>query len=169
MEKLTYSSGTMRKEAALKRRIARQEQKKRYRHLGLKRFYIALIFIFMYAPIVLLIIQSFNRSKSRGHWGGFTLKWYASLFTNAEILQAFVTTILLAVLSSLIAVILGTMACIAMDRMKKMDRQLMLGEDAAPDDLAARALEVTGETVAEIARGVELDAVYFLKGESADE
>lgn len=132
MEKLTYSSGTMRKEVALKRRIARQEQKKRYRHLGLKRFYIALIFIFMYAPIVLLIIQSFNRSKSRGHWGGFTLKWYASLFTNAEILQAFVTTILLAVLSSLIAVILGTMACIAMDRMKKMDRQLMLGVTNIP-------------------------------------
>lgn len=97
------------------------------RHLGLKKLYIGLIFIFMYAPIALLIIQSFNKSKSRGRWGGFTLHWYRSLFTDSAILQAFVNTILLAVLSSAIAVVLGTMACVAMSRMKKTGRQIMLG------------------------------------------
>ncbi len=101
-------------------------------YTGLKRFYIALIFIFMYAPIVLLIIQSFNKSKSRGHWGGFTLQWYASLFTDEGIIQAFVTTIALAALSSLIAVILGTMACVAMSRMKRAGRQAMLGVTNIP-------------------------------------
>lgn len=97
------------------------------RHFGLKKLYIALIFIFMYAPIALLIIQSFNKSKSRGRWGGFTLRWYRSLFTDSAILQAFVNTILLAVLSSATAVVLGTMACVAMSRMKKSGRQVMLG------------------------------------------
>lgn len=46
----------------------------------LRKFYMSLIFIFLYAPIIVLIIYSFNESKSRGHWGGFTLKWYAELF-----------------------------------------------------------------------------------------
>ncbi len=102
------------------------------KHVGLKRIYIGLIFIFMYAPIVLLIIQSFNKSKSRGHWGGFTLQWYASLFTNEEIIQAFLITIALAVLSSLIAVLLGTMACIAMSKMKRTGRQIMIGVTNIP-------------------------------------
>ena len=62
------------------------------RFKGIKRFYIGLIFVFMYAPIVLLIVQSFNKSKSRGHWGGFTLDWYRSLFTDAAIGEAFTTT-----------------------------------------------------------------------------
>lgn len=101
-------------------------------HSGLKKLYIALIFIFMYAPIALLIVQSFNSSKSRGRWGGFTLRWYRSLFTDAEIGQAFVTTILLAVLSSVISVVLGTMACIAMTKMKRRGRSLLMGVTNIP-------------------------------------
>lgn len=89
------------------------------KHKGLKRLYIALIFIFMYAPIALLIVQSFNSSKSRGHWGGFTLDWYRSLFTDASIGEAFTNTILLALLSSVISVILGTAAVIYMSKLKK--------------------------------------------------
>ena len=98
----------------------------------LKKFYIALIFIFMYAPIVLLLVQSFNKSKSRAHWGGFTLKWYGSLFTDDSIIQAFTTTILLALLSSLIAVVLGTAACVAMNRMAKKKRAFFMGVTNIP-------------------------------------
>ncbi len=101
-------------------------------YLGLKKLYIALIFIFMYAPIVLLIIQSFNKSKSRGHWGGFTLQWYASLLTDEGIISAFITTIALAALSSAIAVVLGTMACIAMSKMRRKGRQMMMGVTNIP-------------------------------------
>lgn len=99
---------------------------------GLKKLYIGLIFVFMYAPIALLIVQSFNSSKSRGHWGGFTLKWYQSLFTDADIGQAFITTILIAVLSSVISVILGVAACICISKMKKTGRTILMGVTNIP-------------------------------------
>ena len=102
------------------------------RFKGIKRFYIGLIFVFMYAPIVLLIVQSFNKSKSRGHWGGFTLDWYRSLFTDAAIGEAFTTTILLALLSSVISVVLGTMAVICMSKMKKKYRTALMGVTNIP-------------------------------------
>ena len=55
---------------------------------ALKNIYSILIFIFLYAPIVVLMVYSFNANKSRGSWGGFSLKWYAKLFSNADILDA---------------------------------------------------------------------------------
>lgn len=97
------------------------------RYKALKRVYIGLIFLFMYAPIALLIVQSFNKSKSRGKWGGFTLSWYGSLFADESIREAFTTTLSLALLSSVIAVVLGTLACIAIARMKKRMRNIMMG------------------------------------------
>ena len=99
------------------------------KYKGLKRLYIALIFIFMYAPIALLIVQSFNSSKSRGHWGGFTLDWYRSLFTDASIGEAFTNTILLALLSSVISVILGTAAVIYMSKLMGVTNVPMLNAD----------------------------------------
>lgn len=102
------------------------------KHKGIKRVYIGLIFLFMYAPIALLIVQSFNKSKSRGRWGGFTLDWYRSLFTDASIGEAFRNTILLALLSSVIAVILGTAAVICMSGMKKRYRQILMGVTNVP-------------------------------------
>ena len=99
---------------------------------AIKKLYIGLIFVFMYAPIALLIVQSFNKSKSRGHWGGFTLEWYRSLFTDADIGHAFTTTILLAVLSSAAAVVLGVMACICMSKMKKRGRTMLMGVTNIP-------------------------------------
>ncbi len=53
-----------------------------------RRIYITLIMIFLYAPIVTLIVLSFNASRSRAKWGGFTLDWYKALFQNEAILQA---------------------------------------------------------------------------------
>ena len=91
------------------------------------KIYTILIFIFLYAPIVTLIVLSFNASKSRAKWGGFTLKWYKQLFQNAEILQALMNTLAIALLSSLIATIIGTIACIAIQHMKKKSRTIILG------------------------------------------
>ena len=84
----------------------------------LKKLYIAFILILLYAPIVTLIVLSFNSSKTRAKWGGFTLKWYGTLFKNEQIMGALYTTLLLAFLSSLIASIIGTAAAIAMNGMK---------------------------------------------------
>ena len=50
--------------------------------------YIGLVIFFLYAPILVLVVLSFNESKSRSKWGGFTLDWYRELFSNEEILSA---------------------------------------------------------------------------------
>ena len=92
-----------------------------------RRIYIALIIIFLYAPIGTLIVLSFNKSKSRAKWGGFTFKWYAELFQNDAIMQALWNTLAIALLSSLIATIIGTVACIALQNMKKRSRAIALG------------------------------------------
>ena len=93
----------------------------------LKKIYIALIFIFLYAPMLVLIVLSFNKSKSRAKWGGFTFKWYTQLLSDSSIMEALVTTLLLAVLSALISTFIGTIAAIAITSLKKGTRTLMMG------------------------------------------
>ena len=85
----------------------------------LKKIYVALIFIFLYAPIVTLIVLSFNASKTRSKWGGFTLKWYQELFSNDAVLQSFVNTMVIAFLSAFIATLIGTVACLGLKNMKR--------------------------------------------------
>lgn len=85
----------------------------------LHKIYLSLILLFLYAPIATLVVLSFNASKTRAKWGGFTFKWYQALFQNEVILEAFYTTLLIALLSALFATIIGTIAAIAMNGMKK--------------------------------------------------
>lgn len=93
----------------------------------LKKIYIALIILFLYAPIGTLIVLSFNKSKTRAKWGGFTLNWYVSLFQNEEILRALFNTLLIAFTSSLTATAIGTAACIAMMAMKRRTKSILMG------------------------------------------
>ncbi len=97
-----------------------------------KRTYVILIFLFLYAPIATLIVLSFNASKTRTKWGGFTFRWYLSLFKNQDIMEALVTTLLIALLSSLAATVIGTAACIAMTGMKRRTRTVLLGVTNIP-------------------------------------
>ncbi len=92
-----------------------------------QRVYIALIFIFLYAPIVTLMVLSFNASRTRAKWGGFTFKWYVELFDNRAILEALYNTLLIAFLSAIIATLIGTIACIAINGMKRRSRAVMMG------------------------------------------
>lgn len=92
----------------------------------LKRAYLFLILVFLYAPIIVLIIFSFNESKSRVKWTGFSLKWYVELFKDPNIMKALYYTILIAVLSSLIAVIIGTFAAFGINNMPKFQRKIIL-------------------------------------------
>ena len=94
---------------------------------SLRRLYILLIFIFLYAPIVTLMIYSFNASKTRAKWGGFTFKWYGALFQNEDIIQALITTLLIAIISSVVATFIGTIACIAITGMTRRSRSVVLG------------------------------------------
>ena len=91
------------------------------------RIYTALIFIFLYAPIATLMVLSFNASKTRAKWGGFTTKWYVSLFHNKDILNALSNTLIIALGSALIATVIGTIACIAMNSMHRRTKAIMMG------------------------------------------
>lgn len=95
--------------------------KKTIRHL-----YLSLILFFMYAPIAVLILYSFNASKSRGNWGGFSLRWYVELFQNKSIMNDLYTTLVIAVLSAIIATLLGTAAAIGIYSMTKKKQKLIL-------------------------------------------
>lgn len=92
----------------------------------IERSYVGLILFFLYAPIIILIILSFNSSKSRAKWGGFTLHWYKELFQNQGLMNALYTTLIIALLSALIATIIGTAAAIAINSMKKTPRTIMV-------------------------------------------
>lgn len=92
-----------------------------------KKVYIALIILFLYAPIGTLMVLSFNASKTRAKWGGFTFKWYVELLYNDEILRALLNTLLIAVLSALAATVIGTITCIAMTGMKRRTKSVMMG------------------------------------------
>ncbi len=98
----------------------------------LKKFYASLIFVFLYAPIIVLMIFSFNSSKTRGVWTGFTFKWYVELFKNEEVLVALYYTILVAVLSSIIATIIGTIAAIGIYDMNLLGRKIVLNLNYLP-------------------------------------
>lgn len=98
----------------------------------IKKFYPILILIFLYAPIIVLIAFSFNDSRSRGTWGGFTLKWYIELFKDAEILRALYNTILVAVVSSVISTIIGTFAALGIHGMHGIGKSLVLNLNYIP-------------------------------------
>ena len=93
----------------------------------LQRIYVTLIFIFLYAPIVTLIVLSFNASKTRAKWGGFTTKWYTSLFQNEAIMNALANTLLIAFAASIVSTLIGTIACIAIMNLKKRSRAIVMG------------------------------------------
>lgn len=99
---------------------------------AIKYIYLILIFIFLYAPIVTLVVLSFNESKSRVKWGGFSLKWYEALFRSEQIMQALYTTLIIAFLSALIATIIGTIAAIGIDNMRKTPKTIVLGINNIP-------------------------------------
>lgn len=93
----------------------------------LQKIYLALIFILLYAPIVTLIVLSFNQSKTRAKWGGFTLKWYKELLKNEQIMSAFYTTLIIAFVSAAIATVIGTAAAIAIQGMKQKWKTMYMG------------------------------------------
>jgi spermidine/putrescine transport system permease protein len=74
--------------------------------------YMFLMFLFFYAPIVVLMVMSFNSSKSRGTWGGFSFRWYVEMFQDTQLMMALRTTIIVGVLSALISTVIGTAAAI---------------------------------------------------------
>ncbi len=90
------------------------------------RIYLVFIFILLYAPIAVLIIFSFNNSRTRAKWGGWTLKWYLQMFQDETIMAALWNTLTVAVLSALISTILGLMASLCLNSMTMRRRNIVM-------------------------------------------
>ena len=91
----------------------------------LSRIYNSLVFLFLYSPIVVLIVYSFNDSKNRVKWEGFTLDWYRELFQNELILDSLWVTLQIAALAALFATIIGTMAAMGIYSMNNRLSRVM--------------------------------------------
>ena len=96
------------------------------------RVYMFLIFAFLYLPIIVLIALSFNNSKTKVVWGGFTLRWYTSCFQDEKIMSAFVTTLQITFLSAIIATLIGTLAALGINAMRKRNQTIYLGATNIP-------------------------------------
>ena len=96
------------------------------------RLFTLLVYVFLYAPIVLLIVFSFNAQRSNRVWGGFSLEWYGELFRNSRLLGALQTTVILSVLAAVIATILGTAAAIGFYSMRRRSRNICLSVNNIP-------------------------------------
>ena len=124
---------------------------------ALNRFFMALVFLFLYAPIFVLIVFSFNDSKSRTVWQGFTLNWYVELVQDSSIMSALSTTLLVSLAATLIATVAGTFAAVGFFNMKRRWRTPLLALNNIP------------MTNADIVTGVSLCLLFvaFLSGWSS--
>ncbi len=93
----------------------------------IEKIYMGIILVFMYLPIVTMIVLSFNDSKSRAKWGGFTMKWYVNLASDSEVINAVANTFIIALISTIVATIIGTVTCIALMRLHKKSRMVIMG------------------------------------------
>ena len=98
----------------------------------LKVLYIALIVLFLYLPIGTLMVLSFNESKSMTSWQGFSFRWYREMFSNDELMEALGNTFTIALWASMIATVIGVMACIAMNAMTDRKRNIFMGLNNIP-------------------------------------
>ena len=98
----------------------------------IKPVYVALVILFLYLPIVTLMVFSFNESKSMFKWSGFSLKWYAEMFHDATMLSAIWNTFSIAMVSSILATILGVFACLGIISMKKSSQNVIMGLNNIP-------------------------------------
>ncbi|MBQ4090012.1 MAG: ABC transporter permease [Clostridia bacterium] len=99
---------------------------------ALKRLYLGLILVFLYAPIVVMIVLSFNEGRSPAVWEGFSFKWYLELFDDRNIMEALKVTVSVAVIATVVSTILGTLAAVGIHAMKKGWANLALNVSYLP-------------------------------------
>ena len=93
----------------------------------LKKIYLGIIIVFLYAPILVLIAQSFNASRYRGQWTGFTLQWYEKLFTSEDIIEAFLNTLTIGLTAAFFATLLGLITALAIRNFSKKSQLVFRG------------------------------------------
>lgn len=92
----------------------------------LSKVYLALVMLFLYTPIFVLVVFSFNVSKSHSVFSGFTFDWYIKLFHNEIIMKSLLNTIIVAITASIAATALGTAAAIGISKMKKLPKMIVM-------------------------------------------
>ena len=108
-----------------------------------QNFYLAIIFVFLYAPILVLMLFSFNDSKSRILWHGFTTHWYAELFQDGDLLHSLYVTLLVAIISAAAATIIGTIAALGIQSMGRRTRGAYLAVNSIPMSSSDTIMGVT--------------------------
>ncbi|GFP76882.1 ABC transporter permease [Clostridium fungisolvens] len=96
------------------------------------KFYLSLVFLFLYAPIIVLIIFSFNNSKSMAIWEGFTFKWYKELISDDRILTALYYTLSVAIISATVSTVVGTLSSIGIFKMRGLSKKIILNINYLP-------------------------------------
>ncbi|MEE0771891.1 MAG: ABC transporter permease [Anaerovoracaceae bacterium] len=98
-----------------KNKLSKRLRRKRMgRRLG--NLYALLIFAFIYLPIVVMVVFSFNDQRNNYYWNGFTLEWYKVLFTESDLLQYLINSLIVAIVATLISIIVGVLGAMGLMR-----------------------------------------------------
>ncbi len=98
----------------------------------LSKLYLGLVLLFLYVPIFVLIVFSFNETKSRSVFSGFTLDWYVKLLSNSVIISSLINTLIIAAIASIVSTILGTLAAIGINSMRKVPKAVVMNVTNMP-------------------------------------
>ncbi len=98
----------------------------------LPKIYMGIIFAFLYLPIIVLIVFSFNAAKSRGVWAGFSLKWYKMMLQDEKMISSVMVTFACGILSAVISTVVGTISAIGLHNAKKKTRSILLSLSYIP-------------------------------------
>lgn len=99
-------------------------KKRNHPLLGIHSF---LMMAFIYVPIIMIIIYSFNDTRLSGNWEGFTFDWYVSLFNNRNVMEALMNSLTVAIISTIVSTILGTLAALSLRNLGRKSRSGMTG------------------------------------------
>ncbi len=98
----------------------------------ISRFYVVICFAFFYLPILVMVIFSFNSSKSLSNFTGFSFRWYESLLSNGEVISAVYVSVTIAILATVISTVLGTITAIGLSNSRKLLKDLILSMNDVP-------------------------------------
>lgn len=97
--------------------MSKREMRRKIKDLSTSAFSI-LVYSYIYIPVVILIVFSFNNEKANTHWVGFTTEWYIKLFHDTELLGIFGNTLIVAIISTILSVVIGTIGAVGLARFK---------------------------------------------------
>lgn len=98
----------------------------------LKGLYIAIILLFLYLPIGVLMVLSFNESKSMSIWTGFSTRWYEEMFSSEMILDAVWNTFTIAICAAAVSTVIGVLACLGISRMRSRSQKVIMAFNNIP-------------------------------------